>query len=370
MGRKGASLREALEAALVEDPDDRASHAAYADHLHELGDPRGEFIQLQLALEDASLSRADRERLRARERELLGEHREEWLGPLAELFDEDDGESCRFAQGWIDTIKLDGLDEEAAELLAAAPQLGLLRRLLLGGVDFDGEALRRLAGSEFLGNLRVLRVGEEIDPDFDEGIECRASAYEVESLVARLPRLEELYLLAHGPDPARLFALPMPNLRVLQLYHADEYPLDVLADNPTLGRLTALLLHPSAQGGYARAIGVPELEALCGSEHLASLEHLRLRLTELGDEGVAVLVESGMIERLRVLDLRLGCVTDDGAATLADCPELAELELLNLSRNALTDTGVAILEATGVSLIADDQHDEDDDEWTYVGDVE
>jgi hypothetical protein len=31
---------------------------------------------------------------------------------------------------------------------------------------------------------------------------------------------------------------------------------------------------------------------------------------------------------------------------------------------------VAILEATGVNLIADDQHDEDDDGWTYVGDVE
>jgi uncharacterized protein (TIGR02996 family) len=46
-------LREALEAALVENPDDLAAHRAYADHLMELGDPRGEFIQVQLALEDA-----------------------------------------------------------------------------------------------------------------------------------------------------------------------------------------------------------------------------------------------------------------------------------------------------------------------------
>src|SRR2546425_1209332 len=45
-------LRRSLEDALAEDPDDLATHMAYADHLVELGDPRGEFIQVQLALED------------------------------------------------------------------------------------------------------------------------------------------------------------------------------------------------------------------------------------------------------------------------------------------------------------------------------
>src|SRR4051794_22477046 len=33
-------LRQALEQALAEGPDDLATHAAYADHLGELGDPR------------------------------------------------------------------------------------------------------------------------------------------------------------------------------------------------------------------------------------------------------------------------------------------------------------------------------------------
>src|SRR5262249_26322288 len=50
-----ASLREALEAALTENPDDLAAHMAYADLLSEEGDPRGEFSQVQLALEDESL---------------------------------------------------------------------------------------------------------------------------------------------------------------------------------------------------------------------------------------------------------------------------------------------------------------------------
>jgi uncharacterized protein (TIGR02996 family) len=42
--------RAALETALFDHPDDLATHMAYADLLREQGDPRGEFIQVQLAL--------------------------------------------------------------------------------------------------------------------------------------------------------------------------------------------------------------------------------------------------------------------------------------------------------------------------------
>src|SRR5829696_347512 len=77
MSTPGA-LRELLEAALVADPDDLAAHAAYADLLMEEGDPRGEFIHVQLALEDESK--------KARERELLDVHERAWLGELAPYF--------------------------------------------------------------------------------------------------------------------------------------------------------------------------------------------------------------------------------------------------------------------------------------------
>src|SRR4051812_30092601 len=45
-------LQRALEEAVLSKPDDLAAHSAYADLLMEQGDPRGEFIQAQLALED------------------------------------------------------------------------------------------------------------------------------------------------------------------------------------------------------------------------------------------------------------------------------------------------------------------------------
>src|SRR5687768_12161261 len=47
--------RDVLEAAVRANSDDRAAHAALADYLLEQGEPQGEFMQVQLALEDESL---------------------------------------------------------------------------------------------------------------------------------------------------------------------------------------------------------------------------------------------------------------------------------------------------------------------------
>src|SRR5262249_52918188 len=77
---------EGLQTALAEDPDDLASHAAYADYLTEQGDPLGEFVRVQFALEDAGKTPAERRKLSQREKELLDAHARTWLGELAPFF--------------------------------------------------------------------------------------------------------------------------------------------------------------------------------------------------------------------------------------------------------------------------------------------
>src|SRR5262249_52405588 len=64
-GKSVSDLRAALEEAILAHPEDRASHAAYADLLTEEGDPQGEFVSVQLALEDESLPAPERQRLKA-----------------------------------------------------------------------------------------------------------------------------------------------------------------------------------------------------------------------------------------------------------------------------------------------------------------
>lgn len=75
------SRSAALLAAVYAQPDAMDRRAVYADYLNEVGDPRGEFIALQLA-------NADKPRMSPRESQLLRRHLGEWIAPIEELLDE------------------------------------------------------------------------------------------------------------------------------------------------------------------------------------------------------------------------------------------------------------------------------------------
>jgi uncharacterized protein (TIGR02996 family) len=381
-----ATLREALEAALVENPDDLAAHRAYADHLMEQGDPRGEFIQVQLALEDTSRPAAERRQLQQREQELFRSHGREWLSELAPyLLDQRDmewlsqyNEVCyrfQLARGWLDTLEIRYLNRDVSHIFAQAPQLRLLRQLLVEDAtpeEAGPPVLSPFHAGGVLANVRIVRFGEPVD-ERHHGFNCTAVVRGVPQMVAHMPRLEELYLLAHQRDEdiAALFALQsLGRLRVLQVYHLHHYPLELLAANPTLTNLTHLLVHPGRAEDERADIRLEHVCALVRSPHLPRLTHLQVRLCDMGDEGCEEIVRSGILRRLKVLDLQHGLITDEGAKMLAACPDLPDLERLDLSDNALTDEGIELLQGTGVRLVANNQHDLDDDEWRYQADIE
>jgi uncharacterized protein (TIGR02996 family) len=358
------SLREALESALVENPDDLATHHAYADYLQEQGDPRGEFIQLQLALEDPRRPARERKALEARARELLAEHEREWLGILANAllgpeFESPDNRvplEHDFDRGWLDRLVVPDTPHfprhtNIGALLCLAPESRLLRELVL---EYDDLLVDTLLLSPFLLNLRVFQLGKPIS-----GFQLRDWQWDSTSLpllVAKLPHIEELHLLPDGYDATHLFSLPnLSSLRVLQVYYLGErYPLEVLADNPALKNLTHLQLHPAPAD--APLIDLAGARAILESPHLSKLTHLHLHCSNLGDVGCTEIVTSGILKRLKVLDLRHGEITDSGARTLADCSDLRRLELLDIERNALTQTGIDTLRRIlGPALRADNQ---------------
>jgi uncharacterized protein (TIGR02996 family) len=379
------ALRQALEDAINENPEDRAAHAAYADLLQDQGDPQGEFIQVQLALEDEKLPAKRRRELTQRESELLAAHRAEWSGDWVNLtgrmdpsgrgqHDFPEPRPCRFVRGLLAEIVTGGLASECARALAAAPQTRFVRGLYFG--EDDGQALHQLAGWPGLGNLRVFQSGWTSIEEYGDFCthQCHQDAGRVHELIARMPRLEELYLFACGVNLDALFQLPtLTHLRVLQIYHCWDYPLELLAGNSALTNLTHLLLHPKALGSWSESeayITDEGVRSLLASPHLGKLTHLRLRLTRIGDAGCEEIVRSGILKRLKMLDLRHGNVTDAGARTLAACPDIKNLELLDLSRNALTRSGLAALRATAVPLLLQFQHAPNDEAFLAEGDYE
>lgn len=380
--------RRALEKALAADPDDRGAHMAYADCLTELGDPRGEFIQIQLELEDESVSSARRKELKRRETALLKKHERAWLGPMAgfwiDKLDGHDGEPIAsyphghgWRRGWIDSLSFhDGWGGVPAAL-ARTPLLRCLRelRILHGNYDADRYGYSDLAGGTFFGNVRLLQVGPDSSQNFFR--ETTHASY----FFKHMPRLEELHIY-NGDTP---FKESFPHLRQLTAHHGYDYPLKELAANKSLKNLTHLFCWPRSlsndadylideneDGGQAR-ISRSGAVAVARSPHLKKLQHLQLRNSDIGDEGVKEFVKAGLFKRLKTLDLLGGCVTDEGARTLAACPDLRNLEALNLSQNMLTSAGIAALRATRVPLTADYQHGPaalDSGEYLHSGDCE
>jgi uncharacterized protein (TIGR02996 family) len=393
-----APLQAALEAALVENPDDTAAHMAYADYLQEQGDPRGEFSSVQLALEDPGKSPKERKALQKREAALLAAHQRAWLGELApELLGDkpvsdwrrqhNKISSGRWARGWLGDLYLWNLELPLARVLARAPAARLLRRLHVELSDYESDyetqpgddipqgseypCLYPFRRASFLPCLRVFQLGETVDFS-RESYNCRTSGEGVVDLIAQMSRLEELYLLTHGTDTARVFGLPnLGNLRVLQVYHEEDYPLEVLARNKSLGRLTHLLLHPRhsfpREGAYLRRDAV---RALVRSPHLPALTHLHLHASDLGDAGCKDIVASGILQRLKVLDLGFGCVGDEGARTLAACPDVRRLVVLSLEHNELTDEGRQVLQGLGIDVRCEHQSEPGSEEYLYSGDME
>ena len=401
-----ASLREALEMALVENPDDVASHMAYADYLEEQGDPRGELVRIGLALEDATRPTAERKKLQAREKELIDEHRDVFFGELATMMFDKPAEGsygatkCDFTlrRGWIDSLAVEHYTLEQTRLIARSPQLCLLRRLRLAdyayeenyerGDDIPADTynphLYPLARASNLANVREFILGavpskEEEEGAQDGGMSCHTAGDGVLGVIKQMPKVEELRLLAHNVDTTQLFALKtLDHLRVLQVYHCENYPLALLAKNPSLGRLTHLLTHPHASNEEHAYIRTPAVKALVNSTTLPALTHLQLRLSDMGDKGVKELIASGILGRLKVLDLQHGCVTDAGAGALAACADAKKLKTLDLMNNNLTEAGIAALKAAGVNVDARSQWvagqggqwGDGEQDYLFAGDIE
>jgi uncharacterized protein (TIGR02996 family) len=222
---------EAFLRAIIENPDDDGLRLMYADWLEEHGDPRGEFIRVQVALAGMPEHYPRRGELEARERALLKEHRVEWLGPLRDLAEDRQFQpGARFCRGFVEelTVKATVFLEEAEHLFRLAPvrrvcllkagnrvqklaNCPLLARLTGLGFWFspiDVTGLQLLLASPYLGNLKELEL---VGADF--GVAGVRALAEWSSL-ARLTKLD--LGATHVSDDAIEALAASPYVRNLQ----------------------------------------------------------------------------------------------------------------------------------------------------------
>ncbi|MBA2540602.1 MAG: TIGR02996 domain-containing protein [Deltaproteobacteria bacterium] len=115
---RGSKNLEALLEAIHDNPDDDAPRLVYADALLERGDPRGEFISLQLRPE------LDRD-AKKREKELLTVYGKQWLGDLAPVV----MAGYEFARGFLSECKVDNRHVDRLRKLAGHPAWATVRTI-------------------------------------------------------------------------------------------------------------------------------------------------------------------------------------------------------------------------------------------------
>lgn len=215
--------------AILDDPDEVAGYAIYADWLVESGDPRGEFSQLQLNLEDPSLALFRRPKVENAAKRLRQKHARRWLGNLAPWL-MDYGISSYpydFYRGQLSSISCYVLSLKFAHELRRSPYCRLLRELsiystevLRESIVIDGRrfeanrdyGLETLVGADF-SNMREFRIGV-LPAEFASGpSEIQNTAF-IADLVESMPRLELLQVRADF-DLSRLLQLDLPRLNSL-----------------------------------------------------------------------------------------------------------------------------------------------------------
>jgi uncharacterized protein (TIGR02996 family) len=371
------SQREMLEAAIAADFDDLAAHAAYADLLAEQGDPRGEYIQLHLALEDANQSPRLLAEWRQRAHRLLQAYQRDWLGNLARFLlggprstVEPDTPNIEYTwkRGWLAELHVQDVRDAFTRVLADAPEARMLQALSLRNTRLPNNQgpLEPLVGSPYLGTLKSFALG---DPEVGG---CRADGELVPALVRKMPQLRDLEVRAAGVPDRDLFGVSLPDLRTLTVDYLAAVPLSAFAGNQSLGQLGRLFLweRPAPPAGpevddaeieFELMLDEPvdfvagELRPFLAASHFPRLTDLTLRVGMLGDAGCREIARSGILSRLKRLDLRHCGITDNGAVALARSPDLAHLESLDVGGNRITPIGVSRLQEAEIRVQWDSQ---------------
>lgn len=265
---------------ICDDRDDLDSYAIYSDWLSENGNPLGDFIRMQIALEEPNLSFAQEADLERRTQQLFLKHREEWLGDLTPYLLRRNSSSLEnnfsfyFRRGLLSKLSVFSLNSEFAKVLANSLLSRTLQELDIGRVrESDTIAGTRIQTEQADplkiladGNYRCLRKlnlgGEEVE---DSSVSDRFAV----NLIKKAPRLRSLSLQVQYCNTKELFSCPFDELRWATFRGLHDSDLLHLIQSGLITQLFELNL----TGGYLTNTGA---KALLESEQFENLTELRI----------------------------------------------------------------------------------------------
>jgi uncharacterized protein (TIGR02996 family) len=299
-----------LEAALIADPDDRATYAVYADWLESQGDLRAELMHVQLHADERTpeqweLVRAAIARL---ESVLLGELVQRMSSRRYRAQD-----AIAWRLGFIDAMRLRNyhVAEPYAPLVAdllAHPSAALLREL---EVDAYRDATGEIVDTDADEIADVVAVLVRVTPRSLRQLRLRL-ARDVATLpdLVTLPNLEHLrldlvnYDRCMSPDTVRAVATaPWPRLRRIGIDVGRDgaMPLDLA---PLFERTDLPLAGLSVSGDRRSTFCTAICRMLVASPHAATLERISLSVGNLALADYQLLLENRWrFPRVRTFDV-------------------------------------------------------------------
>lgn len=308
---------EPFLATILDDPESDGPRMVYADWLEEHGDPRGEFIRIQLELARIPPEDPQRDRLTGREQVLLSAHREQWQTEIPEWA----RPQCDFHRGFVNEVAVftHWRRHFGPELSCLAPVERVMLHHVRGTLDefAEGPEVRRLS------RLALLDARATHD---DIWVLCQ-SATACGSL-----RCLELMDVGLADTGALYFALCKHLVQLIRLElvrcKLDDRGAIRLAESNQMAALRELdlsdnQLSDAAFGGVVK------------SPTMGQLTHLGWYSNDLTIEGLQMLVDNPAANGLTHLDLADNRLNDPAARLLME--HFPNLHFLNLARNGLTN---------------------------------